>query len=150
MKSNLWLSEYVKQIELSNTWWEESTFEDAPVFEGLLTNSTYALEATPGEKNPNDTTPIDSNKTISNTPLLSSLDINETTAHYEAIRTVVIDESRRMRSNELHYLDHPLFGMIIKVTPYEAPVPEADEDSLTEVDTEVRATPVTTQEAPVQ
>lgn len=28
-------------------------------------------------------------------------------------------QSRRMRSRELHYLDHPLFGMVILVTPYE-------------------------------
>lgn len=28
-----------------------------------------------------------------------------------------MDESRRMRSNELHYLDHPMFGMLVRVTP---------------------------------
>ena len=28
-------------------------------------------------------------------------------------------QSRRMRSSELHYLDHPRFGMAILVTPYE-------------------------------
>ena len=28
-------------------------------------------------------------------------------------------ESRRMRSNEVHYLDHPYFGIIALVTPYE-------------------------------
>ena len=28
--------------------------------------------------------------------------------------------SRRMRSGELHYLDHPVFGVLIKVIPYEA------------------------------
>ena len=27
-------------------------------------------------------------------------------------------ESRRMRSGELHYLDHPLFGMLVRVTPF--------------------------------
>ncbi len=30
-----------------------------------------------------------------------------------------LKQSRRMRSRELHYLDHPLFGMAILVTPYE-------------------------------
>ena len=29
-----------------------------------------------------------------------------------------LKQSRRMRSRELHYLDHPLFGMAIMVTPY--------------------------------
>jgi hypothetical protein len=28
-----------------------------------------------------------------------------------------MEESRRMRSNELHYLDHPMFGMLVRVTP---------------------------------
>lgn len=30
---------------------------------------------------------------------------------------------RRMRSNELHYIDHPLMGVLIKITPYELPKP---------------------------
>jgi hypothetical protein len=30
-------------------------------------------------------------------------------------------ESRRMRSREYHYLDHPLFGVLVVVTPYELP-----------------------------
>lgn len=39
-----------------------------------------------------------------------------------------LQESRRMRSKEVHYLDHPMFGVIALVTPYEvaparAPVP---------------------------
>jgi hypothetical protein len=34
---------------------------------------------------------------------------------------VRIDQSRRMRSEELHYLDHPLFGLLIRVTPWKHP-----------------------------
>ena len=30
---------------------------------------------------------------------------------------------RRMRSGELHYIDHPLMGVLIKITPYELPIP---------------------------
>ncbi|MFN2308841.1 MAG: CsiV family protein [Gammaproteobacteria bacterium] len=30
---------------------------------------------------------------------------------------VRLKESRRMRSNELHYLDHPRFGVLVQVTP---------------------------------
>ena len=32
-----------------------------------------------------------------------------------AVRTVRIDESRRMRSGELHYLDHPMFGILLRI-----------------------------------
>lgn len=34
-------------------------------------------------------------------------------------RTVVLRESRRMRSGEIHYLDHPMMGVIVLVTPLE-------------------------------
>ena len=30
---------------------------------------------------------------------------------------VVLQQKRRMRSTEVHYLDHPLFGLVIKLTP---------------------------------
>ncbi len=33
-----------------------------------------------------------------------------------------LQESRRMRSNQLHYFDHPMFGVIALVTPYTPPV----------------------------
>ena len=28
-------------------------------------------------------------------------------------------QSRRIHSGELHYLDHPLFGVLFEVTPYD-------------------------------
>ena len=31
-----------------------------------------------------------------------------------------MNEQRRMRSTRLHYLDHPQFGMLALITPYEA------------------------------
>lgn len=38
---------------------------------------------------------------------------------YSVSRTVTLRQSRRMRSGEIHYLDHPLFGVIVLVTPLE-------------------------------
>ena len=32
-----------------------------------------------------------------------------------------LKESRRMRSSELHYLDHPLFGVLVEIWPLERP-----------------------------
>jgi hypothetical protein len=40
-----------------------------------------------------------------------------------------LTESRRMRSRELHYLDHPMFGILILATPYVAPEPAATEEA---------------------
>jgi hypothetical protein len=36
-----------------------------------------------------------------------------------------MQQHRRMRSGELHYLDHPLFGLLVQVTPYTPPQPPA-------------------------
>ncbi|MGK0250107.1 MAG: hypothetical protein ACI910_002875 [Oleispira sp.] len=33
------------------------------------------------------------------------------------LRAARIKKSRRMRSNELHYIDHPLLGILVRVTP---------------------------------
>ncbi len=43
-----------------------------------------------------------------------------------------LNEKRRIRSGELHYFDHPRFGMIARVTPYQAsesPVETPDTDN---------------------
>lgn len=39
-------------------------------------------------------------------------------------REFTLSESRRMRSKEVHHLDHPLLAVIVLVTPYELPVVE--------------------------
>ena len=36
---------------------------------------------------------------------------------------VLLSQTRRMRSNEVNYIDHPMFGVVVKVTP--VTVPEA-------------------------
>lgn len=35
-------------------------------------------------------------------------------------RIALLDQSRKMRSGELHYIDHPLFGVIVRVTPVDS------------------------------
>lgn len=41
---------------------------------------------------------------------------------YRVDKTIVLRQHRRMRSAELHYIDHPLFGVLIRIDPYD---PEA-------------------------
>ncbi len=33
------------------------------------------------------------------------------------LRAAAVNQSRRMRSSELHYIDHPLLGILVRVTP---------------------------------
>jgi hypothetical protein len=38
--------------------------------------------------------------------------------NYAVNQTIALRQSRRMRSNELHYIDHPLMGVLVKITRY--------------------------------
>ncbi|MBL7002768.1 MAG: hypothetical protein ISR69_01905 [Gammaproteobacteria bacterium] len=46
------------------------------------------------------------------------------------LNNFALQEHRRMRSKTLHYLDHPEFGVLILITPYEAPQIESDTSSV--------------------
>ncbi len=47
----------------------------------------------------------------SSTPLTKIIEI--------PLRAASIKQSRRMRSNELHYIDHPMLGILVRTTPIE-------------------------------
>ena len=38
---------------------------------------------------------------------------------YEFRHAVRVAQQRRMRSGELHYIDHPLLGIVVKISRYE-------------------------------
>lgn len=44
----------------------------------------------------------------------------EKTQEYVVKRIIKLSQDRSMRSNEVHYIDHPLLGVIVKIIPYEA------------------------------
>ena len=136
IRSNLWLSKYVKQIALPGNWWEQPTFENdfSPSF------TLDPVTTNPGVSDTNlDVSEISPESHISpqrdpaNNPLGTAKiqfiqdNFNQDSTHYEAIRTVVLNESRKMRSREIHYLDHPLFGLLVKVSPYLKPEPKAEQ-----------------------
>ena len=45
-----------------------------------------------------------------------------TTSSGRSLRVYPMQQSREMRSNEFHYLDHPALGLIIAVRPYNPPI----------------------------
>ncbi|PIE41250.1 MAG: hypothetical protein CSA49_04345 [Gammaproteobacteria bacterium] len=98
-QSNLWLSNYVQQLEVTKPWWQ---------------NADDTL--------PNNSPPL-VNEVAAHTD--AAMAMGETITRYQSTRTGVLNESRRMRSGELHYLDHPLFGIVVKVTLYQ-PIQEKD------------------------
>jgi len=59
----------------------------------------------------------------------------------ESLTVFRMQQSRRMRSSELHYFDHPLFGMLAIITPYQLPEQQIDDAETIPLDE-----PVTTDE----
>ncbi|HEY7775420.1 MAG TPA: CsiV family protein [Kineobactrum sp.] len=54
-----------------------------------------------------------------------------TAPDYPYRHAVLLQQQRRMRSNEVHYIDHPLFGVIIKLTPLDTEdLAQADYDEV--------------------
>jgi Peptidoglycan-binding protein, CsiV len=52
-------------------------------------------------------------------PKLPDEAINTLEKNEFAIKRIVkLDQNRIMRSNEIHYIDHPLLSVIVKITPY--------------------------------
>ncbi len=48
------------------------------------------------------------------------------TVAQRATRTVVLAESRHVRIGEVHYIDHPLFAVLLKLLPYDPAAEAAD------------------------
>lgn len=61
-------------------------------------------------------------------------------APYMPRQIYTLDQRRRMRSTELHYLDHPRLGLLIKILPYELPPEEVEEAELPATEAEQPAT----------
>lgn len=62
------------------------------------------------------------------------VDVERTRGQFYPARMHVMNQSRRMRSEEIHYLDHPLFGLVIQITEVAKPTntasrPEANSQS---------------------
>ncbi|MFT5674893.1 MAG: hypothetical protein ACI808_000821 [Paraglaciecola sp.] len=55
------------------------------------------------------------------------------------LQSVQFNQLRRVISKQLHYFDHPLFGMIVHITRYNLPLPELDDPALEESQTDVDA-----------
>ncbi|NCO46130.1 MAG: hypothetical protein GW890_06855, partial [Vibrio sp.] len=92
------------QIYVQHYLYAETTLDlKAPsVREIVLQSKSLELDITPEEQNAE--------------VQLGNLEaISPTVEKEEFLKSYRMDQKRRMRSNETHYLDHPLMGMIIQV-----------------------------------
>lgn len=102
--TNLWFSTFT-----SNVGGEENPWPVLPAIP--LTGSATAVASTKED-------PF-SAASLTYNPSLGSEFQALTGNQYSVERTVTLKQRRRMRSNELHYIDHPLLGLLVKITPYE-------------------------------
>ena len=107
LKTDLWLSEYIQKVEVVAPWWQDNnaTPADPGTDPAALGSAT--------EPAAEDLQPYaNADFVVESSPVAND--------RFESIQTVELKQSRRMRSGELHYLDNPLFGVIVKVTPQKA------------------------------
>jgi len=52
--------------------------------------------------------------------------------NYTIENIALMRQKRRMRSNELHYIDHPSMALLVKITRYEPPAPEVTNEVTSE------------------
>lgn len=106
LKTDLWLSSFKSTAGLRELPWPKLP----PIPLSLAAPQVDSSEASPfPDSGLNDLVPATRQQ-----PLFYLAD-----RQYVVDRTVVLRQSRRMRSDELHYIDHPLMGVLVKVTPYE-------------------------------
>ncbi|MFD2230599.1 CsiV family protein [Alkalimarinus sediminis] len=93
--------------QLHNNRLEQSTTED---------NTTNILLSNSSNSNP-ETTTIEQESS----DLPATLDPALAEATYIATNIAHMNETRRMRSGEIHYLDHPKFGLLVTIEPTDPP-----------------------------
>jgi len=110
IQTNLWFSQFDVNIgQEQQTAWPDIPLRPnytQPNINTITTNADADL-TTALEKENNQWNDI-------NTP-------EEETNDYVTRQIILVKQARDMRSNELHYLDHPVLGVIVKIIPYSAP-----------------------------
>ena len=122
--SNLWLSSFTENQTLLDTWWLEPDNDN----DNDNDNEQTLVPAF------NQSQFTKSNQCSKNFNLINTQNIKEDAKQEQSIDYIItqiaqMKQSRRMRSNEVHYLDHPLFGIIVTVRPYSLPVESIPDDS---------------------
>lgn len=94
LKTNLWLSSISEDLNLADQWWQHT-----PADNTALANVVPKFEPT-----------------LTNDNLAQTQD-----KQFHIDWSTPIQTSRKMRSGELHYIDHPLFGILIRIDKYTPP-----------------------------
>ncbi|MBB6521724.1 CsiV family protein [Pseudoteredinibacter isoporae] len=116
IETNIWLSQFgFAQEEDYGRWLSlperPSPFREVAVDNNRLENNEFVWQG----QNSDTFTNNDSGSSLSNSP-------GNSLNNYVVRSIEQLKQKRRMRSGEIHYIDHPAFGLLIQLTPIEAPV----------------------------
>lgn len=107
--TNLWLSAFTENQTLLDTWWINTDNDNN---ETPLLSKAHQTQSRQCSKN---FTTV-SKQIASDNHSTASRNL---TTDYITTQIAELKQSRRMRSGEIHYLDHPLFGVIVTANPYD-------------------------------
>lgn len=115
LQTNLWYSQFDLNVgqEQTRQWPElpkQPNYLVAPIA-GLSLDSSLELEQALA---------VENQQWDSNTLISSDNDDAATGNNYLTRQIILLQQARDMRSNEVHYIDHPVVGIIAHVTPYPA------------------------------
>lgn len=83
------------------------------------------FENTETENTGTENTETTSTELVTTELVTTAPELNQAPAEqWVPLRAAKVNLSRRMRSDEVHYIDHPLLGMVVKVSPYTVPKAE--------------------------
>lgn len=113
LRTNLWLTEFGVNVDSAT----QSRWPSLPLRPNYVAPETLVAQqaGTTSSANPLDNPLAD----WSNLSALEAEAADEPSP-YIPTHMVLMQEERDMRSGEIHYLDHPLLGIIIQITPYNA------------------------------
>lgn len=118
ISTDLWLSSFVSNVGLEKALWPilpsapvtSDTIIDTQVKDSFQTSNQQYYFSTQG---------FNFNQSFFDT----------TNKLYSVDQTITMRQKRRMRSQELHYIDHPLMGLLVRIIPYEIPAESETTDS---------------------
>jgi hypothetical protein len=109
--TDLWLSTFVHKNDGESEPWPK--LPSVPLGSVASSSTVY-----------NDNFSSATNTTNNTATFFDNPFVDTMASQFSVARSITLRQHRRMRSNELHYIDHPLMGLLIKITPYELPEPK--------------------------
>lgn len=113
--TNLWLSQYQSRSSGYNQY-DGYSSSDVDSVNGWSSSSNYIPPFPQNKKITLDN--IESSSYESDRRLFEDQN-SGAFQKYQTARTYVLKEYRKMKRNEVHYLDHPMFGVIVQISKYE-------------------------------